>query len=355
LFLGEYAMKIKLIIILLLSLCFMSCEEILLGPQEENSPKNNFEIMWKTLDENYALFPVKKVNWDSLHTFYGNQITSSTTDTQLWDILSKLIQQLDDGHVVLINKGISKIAQSTHIVNRKVNDFSLDVIKNNYLENIKTAGYGYFTYGKVKNTNIGYIYLSTFAGSTYGNGSDWAFDIDKIVSELYNCDGMIIDLRNNGGGLKSTGATIVSAFLDRTVTYFYQQEKTGPGHYDFGKPIPLTVSPRAGITAYTKKIALLTNRFSASGSEHFTQVMRYLPYAAQIGDTTLGCFGDIVGNTELPNGWVFWYPVRLTTTPEGFSPEGIGMIPDYLVENTEQDIKLKNDKVMNYAVEYLKK
>jgi C-terminal processing protease CtpA/Prc len=78
-----------------------------------------------------------------------------------------------------------------------------------------------------------------------------------------------------------------------------------------------------------------------------------LPYATQIGDTTLGCFGDIVGNHQLPSGWVFWYPIRLTRTPDGFCQEGIGIIPDILVENTKRDIDAGRDNVMQRAINYL--
>jgi Peptidase family S41/Tricorn protease C1 domain len=285
---------------------FFGCEHMLLGPEPENTPKNNFEILWKTLDENYALFSVKNINWDSLHSVYGSKITASTSDSGLWDLFSGLIQCLNDGHVVLIDKRLSKIALSSEISKRKTDDFNLDLIKNKFLVNYKYAGGSYFTYGKVKSSlsskSIGYIYISTFTASNRSNAYDWAYDIDKILQDLYDCDALIIDLRNNGGGLKNTGWIIASAFVDKEITYFYQQEKTGPGHNDFGKPIPLMVSPRKGVLAYTKKISLLTNRFSASGSEHFAQLFKFLPYAVQIGDTTFGCFGDIIGNSELPNG-----------------------------------------------------
>ena len=236
-------------------------------------------------------------------------------------------------------------------------DFSLNLVENKFVPNFKTAGDGYFIYGKIGSSftgrDIGYIYIASFASSNSGNGSDWAYDIDKILRELQDCDAIIIDLRNNGGGLKSTGWIIASTFVDREFTYFYQQEKTGPGHNDFGPKIPLIISPRKGVVNFTKKIALLTNRFSASGSEHFAQLCKNLSYSTQIGDTTFGCFGDILKTGELPNGWTFRYPCRLTTTPEGYCPEGTGIIPDVLVENTKRDIDAGNDRVMQYAIQYL--
>jgi len=350
---NKFEMKKKKAFVLTVFFFFAGCEKILLGPEEENTPQNNFEILWKTFDENYALFPVKKVNWDSLHAVYGSRISSSTTDAQLWDITAELISTLNDGHVTLFDKGYSRWANSSEINARIANDFSLSLVRNNFLANVTVAGGGYITYGKVRNKNIGYIYVATFQGSNSGSGIDWAYDIDKAVTDLSGCDALIIDLRNNGGGLKVTVGIIVSAFIDREITFFYQQEKTGPGHYDFGKRVPLTAAPRSGAPRFTKKMALLTNRFSGSGSEHFAQVFQYLPYATQIGDTTFGCFGDVLNVAQLPNGWTFRYPCRLTTTPEGTSPEGIGIIPDVLVENTKEGIEAGRDYVLENAIQYL--
>ena len=146
---------------------------------------------------------------------------------------------------------------------------------------------------------------------------------------------------------------VASAFIDHSILYFYQRAKTGPKHNDYGTPIPLVVSPRAGAPGYAKNIALLTNRFSASGSEHITQIFRTLSTVTQIGDTTFGAFGDIINVAQLPNGWTFTYPCRLTTTPDGRCYEGIGIIPDVLVRNSGSDIRAGIDHVMEYAVAHL--
>jgi carboxyl-terminal processing protease len=343
----------KIAAIILASILLTSCEERLLGPEPENTPQSNFEILWKTFDEKYALFAAKHINWDSLHTFYGAMITASTTDDQLWNICAGLLSNLDDGHVVLINRDVSKIFSAGKIGQRKMDDFSLDLIKQNFLDGCVVAGQGRITYGKVKNNNIGYIHISSFSGTNFGNGVDWAYAIDSAVAKLQGCDGMIVDVRNNGGGLRVTGDIIVSAFIDREITYFYQRLKTGRGHDDFGPVRKITITPRPNTSTYTKKIAFLTNRFSASGSEYAAQIFKNLSYSTQIGDTTYGVFGEITSDGELPNGWIFWYPCTVTTTPDGVCHEGVGILPDKLVENTAGDIAAGRDNVLTYAAKFL--
>jgi len=349
-------MKKNTAYLIILAFIFTSCEKILIGPEQENTAKNNFDILWKTFDENYALFEAKKINWDSLYVVYSAKINDQTTESELWDISSYLILNLNDGHVNIFNKDFSKVVSASKLIrNRKPDDFSLDLVKSRFVQTPKTIGAGYITYGFIKNETIGYIHIASFAASNTDYGSDWAYDIDEAVSELYNCDALIIDVRNNGGGLIVTENIIASAFIDREITYLYSRQKTGTKHNDFGIPIPISVSLRTGIVPYTKKIAMLTNRFTGSGGEYITQIFTNLAYSTQIGDTTLGAFGEVTNMAQLPNGWTFRYPCTLTTTPDGKCPEGVGIIPDVLVENTKHDIESMHDKVLEYAIAYLSK
>ncbi len=346
-------MKKQNILILLFALLFAGCEEMLLGPEPINNPKSNFDVLWKTFDENYALFSVKSVNWDSLRTVYGSKINASTTSNELWDIMTGLLSNLNDGHTKLFNEDYSKSFNSSELAKRTTNDFSLELIKTSKLENVNTVGFGLITYGKIKNNNIGYIHIASFA-LTGSNDLNWAYDIDKALTDLAVCKAIIVDVRNNGGGLRATGDIIASAFIDREITYFYQRTKVGPGHNDLSGKFPISISPREGILSYSKNTVLLTNRFSASGSEYLTEIFKNLSYTTQIGDTTFGAFGDIISIAQLPNGWTFTFPCRLTTTPDGNCYEGKGIVPDHLIENSAADIKSGKDNVINFAIEYLK-
>jgi len=344
----------NLIFIVLLVLVFFGsgCEKMILGPEPANSPQNNLNLLWKTLDENYANFPAKSVNWDSVLQVFLAKVNAGTSETDLWNITCSMLSNLDDGHVHLVNEDFSESFNSSRIALRKADDFSLDLVRSKYLSYEKIVGADQILYGKINNSNTGYIYISSF-GNPVGTGSDWAKDIDIAVQELSTCDGLIIDLRNNGGGLVITLRTIAADFIDHEINYFDQRAKTGPGHNEFGAIIHLIAELSPGRPTFTKKIALLTNRFSGSGSEHFTRIFKNLSYTKQIGDTTFGAFGDIISSIELPNGWTCTFPCRFTTTPEGKCFEGIGIVPDILAENTRLDILAGRDNAMIAALNYL--
>jgi carboxyl-terminal processing protease len=346
-------MNKNLPLILLASLLVSGCERMLLGPGPENTAAGNFDVLWKTIDEKYGQFPVKDVNWDSLYTVFRNQITPSTSEDELWKISTQLLAPLNDAHVALFNRGYTAWYSPWDIDFERSKGFDLGLIKNKFLSNPAVSGEGIITWGTIINTNIGYINLSTFGAAA--NGRSWVYDIDNVLNELSSSDGIILDVRNNGGGFLVNALYVASAFVDSEITYFYSRLKTGPGHSDFGEPVAKKVFPRNTGPLYSGKTVLLTNRFSSSGSEVVAQIFKYVPSSIQIGDTTTGVVGEVTHVAQLPNGWTLNYPCTLTTTPEGNSPEGVGIIPDITIENTKTDVLAGNDKVLDYVIKHILK
>lgn len=229
--------------------------------------------------------------------------------------------------------------------------FSIDLIKSKFLLSPKVTGEGIITYGKIKNSNLGYIYILTFGPAN--SGREWIYDIHDVIREFRDTDGIILDIRNNGGGFTKNDLYISSVFIDHEIIYYYSQMKTGPGHDEFGERMPKKAQPITDSLRYTRKIVLLTNRFSASGSEAMALILKNLSYSTQIGDTTYGALGEVTHVAELPNGWTLKYPCTLTTLSDGTSPEGIGVIPDIYVDNTQKDVSEGNDKVLEKAISFM--
>ena len=53
-------MKKNIAYLTILAFILTSCEKILIGPEPENTAKSNFDMLWKSFDENYALFKLNK-------------------------------------------------------------------------------------------------------------------------------------------------------------------------------------------------------------------------------------------------------------------------------------------------------
>jgi len=168
-----------------------------------------------------------------------------------------------------------------------------------------------------------------------------------VIASLWNSEGIILDLRNNGGGSVDNIYRLASRFADRKRKIYTSEIKTGPGHEDFGKMEEVFLEP-AGSQQYLKKVALLTNRGCYSATSFFALTMKAFPHVVQIGDTTGGGLGAPAG-FELPNGWGYRFSVTRTYSVDGFNWEN-GVPPDITIWNNPNDELLGIDGIMEEAI-----
>lgn len=263
-----------------------------------NSPQGNFEALWKIIDERYCFLDYKKINWDSIHDAYKPLIKPDMGNDGLFEVLGNMLATLKDGHVNLYSSSN----------NARYWDWYLDYPRN-FNESIieKYLGRKYRIAAAIKYTifedNIGYLYYEEFSAGI-GDGN-----LDEILSYLAPCNGLIIDVRNNGGGNLTNGSKLAARFTDKKVLTGYIQHKTGKGHSDFSEPVAIYLEPSNGIR-WQKKVIVLTNRHSYSATNDFVNTMRYLPNVTIVGDKTGGGAG-LPFSSELPNGW----GVRYSASP----------------------------------------
>jgi tetratricopeptide (TPR) repeat protein len=328
--------------VLTLVTVLLSCSP--LSTQESNEPEENFEYLWETYDRNYGIFTAKKVDWKALYEIYRPQVTPETTNEELFEIMSRLLGHLNDNHVRL-QYGERRF-QSGILGEMEMEDFSLDLIKDKYLKGKhETRVRDVFTYGWVSD-DIAYFH---FRGFGFLDQSQAA--IDEIVSQFKDAKGIIVDVRNNGGGDDRVGKLIADRFADRKRHYMTTYTRNGPKHDDFSAPKYWYVEPD-GPRQFTKTVILLTHRFSVSAAENFALAMRVIPNVTVVGDATSGVFADVYRD-ELPNGWQFSVSFKLFVDHTGFCWEGIGVPADLRVTNTKEDIEQQNDKVLELAVDLI--
>tara|TARA_R110001599_G_scaffold84671_1_gene227916 strand:- start:3139 stop:4173 length:1035 start_codon:yes stop_codon:yes gene_type:complete len=336
----------KKLTLLLIIASLSSCTNLILEEDEPNTQSNNFEIFWNDFDKHYSLFTIRDINWGELYVNYRPQVNNNISDEELWLVLSNLIEHLDDSHTVLYDGNGNRYRSGYALNEQSVNEISEGLIVSKYLDFItEVPSEDHLSFGKVKNKDIGYIYLGTMDGR---NPSV----IDDVIDELKNYNAIILDLRQNTGGDDRYSARIAKAFSDGEHFIYTVQTRNGLNYDDFDEKKEYRTYSNSE-NAYLKPVIVLTDRKTISAGEIFLMHMKSFEHVVQIGDTTAGDFSTVSNMRFLPNAWHYQYSIQKFLLPNGESLDGIGHVPDVYVKNTQADITASNDKVLEKAIQYL--
>lgn len=277
--------------------CLSSC-----NPEEseyKDTPLGNFQALWQLIDDRYCFFEYKEIDWNRVYNSYRPRIKTRMTEEELFEILAEMLRELRDGHVNLTSP--FDVARYWDWNEKYPVNFDINLVNRHYLlpDYQIASGIKY----KVMPNNIGYAYYSSFS---LGVGEA---NLDYILLKFASCKGMIIDVRNNGGGTLTYANTIAARFTNRRLLTGYIQHKTGKGYNDFSEPYPIYLDPSTRIR-YQKPVVILTNRGCYSATNNFVSIMKELPTVTVVGDTTGGGSG-LPFSGELPNGWT----VRFSSSP----------------------------------------
>ena len=195
---------------------------------------------------------------------------------------------------------------------------------------------------KLLKNNIGYIHITGFDTPTYN-------DFNKQYKELkkQGMSKLILDLRNNPGGLLSTSTEVVNTFLDGGLIMYTLDKQNNKQ----------TINATKG--ADDVKVAVLVNKGSASASEIVAGALKDRKRATIIGTQTFGK-GIVQTVYNMPDG----EGLKLTTsayyTPSGVNIHGKGIAPDINIE-LNKEVKsisidnLNKDNQIQKAIEILNK
>lgn len=284
--------------------CVSSCHKI---EEWDDNAQGNFDALWTLIDRHYCFFQDKDIDWKEVYDRYHKRLYPGMSSHMLFGLCSEMVNELKDGHVNLsasFNTSYYRNWWSDYPQN-----YDERIIQQNYLGfDYKSLGSIYYS---VLRQNIGYIRYPSFS-SSLGEGN-----IDAILLDLYLCNGLIIDIRNNGGGELTNAETLIKRFLTERTLAGYMINKTGPGHNDFSDPTPYYFEPAGdGHQMWSKPVVVLTNRSTFSAANNFVSIMQYLPNVKIAGARTGGGSGMPV-SFELPNGWAIRMSTVSVLDPKG--------------------------------------
>ena len=324
-------------------------------------PEKNFEALWKTFHNRYPFFELRNVDWKKQYEIYRPQVTSETSDEQLFDVLRRMLDPLDDGHVELKAK-LSGHREPRRFTPEKMpafhREFSGGRIKQLFATTEKTLiRHGF---GKPEQTEAWMLHYSRSAELGYirileleGIGTrTLTRALDKIARDFDDLKGFIIDIRDNPGGDDSTAIAIINRFCDRKRVAFRRKTKIGPGKDDFTPVTTWHLHPE-GDAQFVGPIVLLTSDSVFSGGEAFALAMRQLPYVTVVGDHTNGIFSYQL-EKKLPNGWDYCLSYQVYLSADHVCYEGKGVPADIELLNTKADIARGVDPLITRALEVLR-
>ena len=290
--------KLLLLLVLLLGLC--SCQK---GESEyDDSPQANLDALWTLIDERYCFLDYKEkelgISWADIHAKYSARLNPKMTRSQLFEVLCQMLGELKDGHV-----NISTSLDLGRNWSWK-DDYPLNLdeeLRNAYLQTDYNlaAGLKY----RILSDNIAYVVYENFQ-SAIGDGN-----LDDMFFSLRMCNGLILDIRGNGGGELTNETKLASRFTNEKVLVGYMSHKTGTGHDDFSEPQAEYVTPNKSVR-WQKPVVLLVNRSCYSAANTFVRNMKEMPLVTVMGDQTGGGSG-LPFSSELPIGW----SVRFSASP----------------------------------------
>jgi carboxyl-terminal processing protease len=170
----------------------------------------------------------------------------------------------------------------------------------------------------LENGTIGYIRVLRFE-------SDTVVELDQALAsfDLETMKGLILDLRNNPGGLMPSAISVCSRFVDEGVVLVVHDRLSGEKkYYSKGNRIP------------NLPLAILINRGSASASEIAAGGIRDNRMGVLIGETSFGK-GVYQQMIDFPDGSALKITAGEYFTPSGRVVQGVGLTPDIAVPEGE--------------------
>jgi carboxyl-terminal processing protease len=169
--------------------------------------------------------------------------------------------------------------------------------------------------------NIAYIKINSFAETTND-------ELNKALQslDLKNSVGIVLDLRDNPGGLVTTVVDVASHFIKSGVIITLRDNK--------GNTQTESANPNGVFT--NLPMVVLVNQYSASGSEVLSGALQDYKRATIAGTVTLGK-GSYDSFFNLSDGSAIYLTIGRWITPNGREIEGKGITPDYTLTQTGDD------------------
>jgi carboxyl-terminal processing protease len=174
--------------------------------------------------------------------------------------------------------------------------------------------------------------------------------VDTAIDEFRELDGIVIDLRGNGGGVLGMIMGMAGHFLDEPASLGTMKTRRTDLHI---RANPRRVSTTGTVVApYAGPVAILTDQLSGSASEVFAGGMQSIDRVRVFGDTSIGAVLP-ASMDRLPNEDVLYHAFGEFETATGVRLEGRGVYPDEPVPLARKDLLAGRDAALLAALQWI--
>lgn len=335
-------------------------------PQKGNSnyePDNALDLayFYETFKEYSISIELQQLDWDQLYYQALSSIDSTSNVEEMLYAMNDMLQPLKDVH-----SSITTDEGSAEAINKPLYgqvyfeeylalaELEFPLTEQQYLEavayveeQIEIQRSLPFLYAEndedihssaddlivwFKNEGLGYMRIEAMTGYSDDDDNEEMLEVlesalETALSDLSDTDGLILDVRTNGGGNDFISLAIVSRFIDEATHIYSKQARLENGRTEL---VEVLLEPSQS-TIYHAPIALLTSASTVSAAETFTLSMSSLEQVRVFGEATQGALSDALDKI-LPNGFVVSLSNEYYLSTDGEWYEGLGIPVDVEVE-----------------------
>ena len=318
---------------------------------ENFDPVLVFEQVWHTFNDYYPTFAVRQIDWQAQRDLYEPQVSDSTTQEELFALLSSMMSIIDDSHVELtaetslvddfftpanVKGWITNIFALAKAVNIEplqalaatISQFNRSLERYYGASEFNTWGtvdeaFPMLVWGRLEG-NVGYLQINSMniaEQPLIDQLSLVSAQLAIVLAELADTEAMIVDVRFNTGGSDQFARTVAGHFAEQRALAYTRE------NYNNGNPVAresLFIEPAE--QAYTKPVTLLTSPATLSAAEHFTLAMRTLTHVTHSGERTGGAFSAML-EVPLAKGWHLGLSYQQHYAPDEQQYEVVGITP----------------------------
>ncbi len=302
-----------------------------------------FRKLREAIDNYYSYRDMRRVNWDQLFRQHESVLLAAASPEAFAEKAAAMLAAAKDLHITVSVEGGRQFGTLRQSVPANYDDALIARLVPKFQKHNSLVATGQFPDG------IAYLQIRAWDTSR----KDELESAFRALAQWQEAPGLLIDVRQNGGGGEGMAESIAGCFVDQPAVYakHVSRDPRAPGGFT---PIRERVlDPNTQQAKYRGAIAVLMGPRCVSSNEAFLLMMKQVPQCTLVGERSRGSSGNPKPH-KLGNGVTVNLPSWKALRPDGTCFEGEGLSPDVRVATRPTDFQ-KRDPVLDAALRILRR